>query len=280
MYKELSCDRYCLNTKNKPNYTKSMSSITSSLVEVHIVHKGNEHYAKGRKLAETVYRQVWGTENLLDGNDYGVIVSQNGKVLGNINIQFRRSRELLKSEVFFGERHWQEYSDTHHSQIAEISALAIAQDAPKQLRRSIMMTLILGIHLICCVQNVNFLVTVQHDYLIRILNKSLRLPFFPNQIQLNTQGKVPQDNYWKRAKLPRLYYLFPNNLRTIGACASYLNRIPTSKIETFALPMVEAVNLSYSTSPQNWKKIRNEPKVHPQQSIYNNNNEHFRCIPV
>lgn len=254
MLNELNCNQYCTEINPESSYVKLMSSSRSSIFQVHLTSKGDKLYAKGRGLAENVYRQVWGTENLLDGNDYGVIVSQNGKVLGNINIQFRRSGEILKSEVFFGENHWQNYSDYHCSEIAEISALAIAQDTPKELRRPTMMTLILGIHLICCLQNINFLVTVQHDYLIRILSKSLRLPFFPNEIQLNTQGKVPHDNYWKRSKLPRLYYLAPNSLGTIGACASYLNHIPTARIESSPFAVVKADNLSYSTLPQNWNK--------------------------
>lgn len=258
MYNELSCDRYCLNTKNKPNYSTSMSSLTSSLVEVHIVHKGNEHYAKGRKLAENVYRQVWGTKNLLDGNDYGVIVSQNGKVLGNINIQFRRSRDLLKSEVFFGASHWQEYSDAQPSQIAELSALALAQDVPKKLRRPTMMTLILGIYLICHAENIKFVATVQHDYLIRILSKSLHLPFFRNEYVKHIYGEVPNDNYWNRGKLPRLYYFLPNSLHTINACASFITRLPKTKIVKSDFPVIKPDSLlDRSTFPEHWDKVKN-----------------------
>lgn len=258
MSNELSCNQYCLNTNTTPSYAKSMSSLTSSLVEVHIVHKGDEYYTKGRKLAENVYRQVWGTENLLDGNDYGVIVSQNGKILGNINIQLRRSRDLLKSEVFFGKRHWQNYSDSHHAQIGELSALALAQDVPKHLRRPTMMTLILGIYLICHAENINFVATVQHDYLIRILSKSLHLPFFRNEYVQHLNGEVPNDNYWNRGKLPRLYYFLPDSLHTINACASFLNRLPKTKIIKSHFPAIEAGRfLDRSAFPAHWDRVKN-----------------------
>ena len=255
MYNELSSNRYCLQTNTTLNHVKSMSSLVSSLVEVHIVRKGDNYYSKGRKLAEQVYREIWGTENLLDGNDYGVIVSQNGKVIGNINIQFRRSRNLLKSEVFFGKKHWQEYSKAHHSQIAELSALALAQDIPKHLRRPTMMTLILGVYLICHAENINFVATVQHDYLIRILSKSLRLPFFRNEYVKHIYGEVPDDKYWNKDKLPRLYYFLPDSIHTINACASFLTRMPKTKIMKSDFPVIKAGSfLDRSTFPENWHK--------------------------
>ena len=258
MFDELNCNQYCTEANPEPNYAEPMSS----LLKVHLARKGDELYLRGRNVAENVYRQIWGTENLIDGNDYGVIVSQNGKVLGNLNIQLKRSGELLKSELFFGQKHWQNYTDVHYSETAEISALAIAQDAPKQLRRPTMMTLILGIHLICCLQNINFLVTVQHDYLIRILSKSLRLPFFRNEIKKIPQGKVPHDNYWIREKLPRLYYLAPNSIQTINACASYLNHLPMARIESSPFAEIRAECLSYSTFPQNWNREKSYPVVY------------------
>lgn len=79
------------------------------LMEIHIVDKSDIFYKKGRQLASDAYRQVWNTENLIDGNDYGVIISHQGKVIGNINIQIRQGNKPLKSEAFFGKEHWQAY---------------------------------------------------------------------------------------------------------------------------------------------------------------------------
>ena len=238
--------------------------LLTELLKVHLAHKEDKLYTQGRNLAENVYRQIWATENLIDGNDYGVVVvSQSGKVLGNLNIQLKRSGELLKSEVFFREKHWQDYTNISDSEVAEISALAIAQDAPTELRRPIMMTLILGIHLISCLQDINFWVTVQHDYLIRILSKSLRLPFFRNEICLTPEGKVPNDNYWMRKKLPKLYYLAPNSIQTINTCASYLNNhLPMARIESSPFDRINAGSLNYSTFPQNWNQEKSQALVH------------------
>ena len=259
MFDELNCNQYCTEANPEPNHVEAMSS----QLKVHLARKGDELYNRGRNVAENVYRQIWGTENLIDGNDYGVVVSQNGKVLGNLNIQLKRSGELLKSEVFFGQKHWLNYTDAHHSDIIELSALAIAQDTPKELRRSTMMTLILGVYLICHRKDINFVVTVQHDYLIRILSRSLRLPIFRNEFVRNIYGKVPNDNYWKKEKLPRLYYFVPNSIQTINACSSYLNYLPTTRIGSSIFPRIEAGSfLNHSTFPQNWNREKSYPVVY------------------
>jgi hypothetical protein len=79
-------------------------------LEVHPVDTGDIFYKKGRVLAESVYRQIWNTEKLLDGNDYAVVVSRDRTVVGNLNLQSRSKHGLLKSEGFFGERHWETLS--------------------------------------------------------------------------------------------------------------------------------------------------------------------------
>ena len=185
MLDELKCDRYSADTVDGKSVSPSL--------EVHLVHKGDIFYTKGRKLAENVYRQIWGTEGLVDGNDYGIVVSQNGTVLGNLNIQLRKPEKLLKSESFFCKKHWRHYFYTSNTDIAEASALAIAKDAPAHLRRPIIMMLISGLQTLCRLEGVRYLVTIQHDYLLRILTKSLHLPFFKNQIVKQPQAEIPQD---------------------------------------------------------------------------------------
>lgn len=195
-------------------------ALTSSM-EVHLVDKNDIFYKKGRVLAEDVYRQVWNTEQLIDGNDYAIVVSRHGSVVGNINLQLRAENKLLKSEIFFGQEHWQEYYQGSPVHVGEVSALALSDDLPSEVRRPIMMMLILGIQILSRYEGIKFLVTVQHEFLIRVLSKSLHLPFFCNEIVKTPQGKLPSDKYWERKELPRIYYLEPNSNQTVDTCTSF-----------------------------------------------------------
>ena len=214
-------------------------NIQTSL-ETHLVEREDIFYTKGRNLAKTVYKEVWNTENLVDGNDYGIVVACNGKVLGNANIQLKKPGKLLKSEKFFGESHWEDYFEVSDFEIAEISALAVSQDAPAEMRRPIMMMLIVGIQNICRMTGVKQIATVQHDYLIRILTKSLKLPFFRNQtIEQPQSADLPDDDYWRRVKPPALYYLDPLGNEGVQACYSFLNYLHMSGTQTSFYPRLK-----------------------------------------
>ena len=217
-------------------------------LETHIVEREDIFYTKGRNLAKAVYREVWNTDNLVDGNDYGIIVAYNGKVLGNANIQLKKPGKLLKSEMFFGESHWEDYFEASDFEIAEISALAVSQEAPAEMRRPIMMMLIVGIQNLCRMTGVKQIATVQHDYLIRILTKALNLPFYRNEkIEQPQTTNLPNDDYWKRVKPPALYYLDPLGNEGTAACYSFLNYINMSGTQTSFYPRLKNVQkLSYA----------------------------------
>lgn len=224
------------------------------LMETHLVEREDVFYKAGRNLAKDVYKEVWNTQNLVDGNDYAVIISCQGQVLGNINIQLKKPSSLLKSEHFFGEKHWETYFQAESSEIAEISALAIAQDAPTDLRRPVMMMLITGVQNICRIKGIKYLATVQHNYLLRILSKSLHLPFYKNQVVKEPVGNLPNDNYWNRGKYPAIYYLDILSFDMVNVCYSFLSYLNLSGIQTAFYPRVKAEALSYSA----FNKVYNE----------------------
>ena len=229
--------------------------ISQVRIETHLVEREDIFYTKGRNLAKAVYKDVWNTENLIDGNDYGIVVACNGEVLGNANIQLKKPGKLLKSESFFGKSHWQDYFDVLDSEIAEISALAVAQDAPAELRRPIMMMLITGIQNLCRIKGIHKIATVQHDYLARILTKSLHLPFFRNQGVKDPKSSIPNDDYWKRVKPPALYYLEPLKIEVIEACYSFLSYLNVAGMQTSFYPRVKPdEQQSYAAFSKNWFK--------------------------
>ena len=253
MLDELKCDGYSEDTVDGKSVSPSL--------EVHLVHKGDIFYTKGRKLAENVYRQIWGTEGLVDGNDYGIVVSQNGTVLGNLNIQLRKPEKLLKSEGFFCKEHWSDYFSAANADIAEASALAVAQDAPTHLRRPIIMMLMTGLKTFCRLEGIKYLVTIQHKYLFRIFTKSLHLPFFPNQIVKQPQPEVPQDHYWQREKPPSIYYAKPLSEGFTDSCSSFLFYLSMLGIQTAFYPRVKKYeNLQFSTFRKRWEQEKVETR--------------------
>ena len=245
MQKQLTLSPVNVNSEPQVNLQTS--------IDTHIVEREDIFYTKGRNLAKAVYKEVWKTENLVDGNDYGIVVVCDGKVLGNANIQLKKSGKLLKSEAFFGESHWVDYFETSDSEIAEISALAVSQDAPAEMRRPIMMMLITGIQNLCRIKGINRIATVQHDYLVRILTKSLHLPFFKNQKVKEPTSIIPNDDYWKRVKPPALYYLEPLKVDVIEACYSFLSYLNVVGIRTSFNSRVKTnERLSYSAFSKSW----------------------------
>ena len=223
------------------------------LMEIHLVEREDVFYKAGRHLAKEVYREVWNTQNLVDGNDYAVIVACKGKIVGNINIQLKKPKSLLKSEIFFGEKHWEDYFQVEDSEIAEISALAIAKDAPTELRRPVMMMLITGVQNICRIRGIKFLATVQHSYLLRILNKSLKLPFYKNTTVTQPVGDIPNDDYWKREKYPAIYYLDILSFEMVNVCYSFLSYLNLSGLQTQFLPRInQSKDLSYASFVRQW----------------------------
>jgi hypothetical protein len=226
----------------------------SPRMEVHIVDKNDIFYRKGRVLAEEVYRQVWKTEHLIDGNDYAIVVSQNGSVVGNINLQLRSEKRLLKSEIFFNPEHWHNYFQGSPINVAELSALALSDDLESEIRRPIMMMLILGTQILSRALDIQFYATIQHDFLMRILTKSLQLPFFRNENSSLPQGQVPNDLYWNRQEPPKLYYLDPKNSEVINACTLFFSYLHVTGIQTSFLPRIKTNNISFSTFKKNWDR--------------------------
>lgn len=224
-------------------------------IETHIVEREDIFYTKGRNLAKAVYKDVWKTENLVDGNDYGIVVVCNGKVLGNANIQIKKPEKALKSEKFFGASHWKNYFQVSNSEIAEISALAVSQDAPSELRRPVMMMLITGLQNLCRIKGIKQLATVQHGYLVRILTKSLHLPFYKNEVVNEPLADVPDDNYWKRVSSPAIYYLEPLSINVIEACYSFLSYMNVAGVQTAFYPRVKVDSKpSYAAFSKSWFK--------------------------
>ena len=98
MQKQLNLSSVSVNSHSQ--------TVSYASIETHLVEREDIFYTKGRNLAKAVYKDVWNTESLVDGNDYGIVVACNGEILGNANIQLKKPEKQLKSETFFGESHW------------------------------------------------------------------------------------------------------------------------------------------------------------------------------
>lgn len=225
----------------------SITNVLSSPIEVHLVDKNDVFYHKGRILAEDVYRQVWKTENLVDGNDYGIVVVSNNTVVGNVNLQVKDHQEPLKSETFFKEKHWEYYFDRSSERIAELSGLSASQDISPEARKVVSMILFLGLHISCQSLGLDLLVTVQRKALNRILSKRFNFLFVTNQHIIRPQQQVPNDKYWKSSEIPQLHYFdvkHPQNVNSLSLSYAYLH---LKGLNVKFLPRFRSSSMSYST---------------------------------
>lgn len=224
-----------------------------AVMTVHLVNRNDIVYHKGRILAENVYRQVWNTENHLDDNDYAAVLFYGNRIVGNMNLQIKKTQSLLKSEIFFGANHWQSYhSNVMSDNLAEISGLSIAQDLPANMRKPTLMLLILGNYLLTQVLGINFLTTVQHDLVHRLLTKNLYLPFVENQIITTPQKNIPNDNYWRSSKSPKIYYFNIKDSQAISLAHSFFTYLNLIGIDfKFSSRLSSSITPSFSFLYQN-----------------------------
>ncbi len=233
---------------NKSNKSKINDvDIFSSPIEVHLVDKNDVFYQKGRILAEDVYRQVWNTDHLMDGNDYGAVVVCNNTVIGNMNLQTRNRQNLLKSEVFFQPKHWEDYLSIPPENIAELSGLSVSQDLPVESRQLVLMILILGASTISHRLEVNVWATVQRKALNRILAKRFRLSFISNTQVIRPQKEVPKDKYWDSSEMPQIHYLDLKNEQNINSFSLFYAYLHLQGINLKFLPRFRSLSMPFST---------------------------------
>jgi hypothetical protein len=180
---------------------------STAALEVHIVDKSDIFYTKGRYLARNVYKNKWNTDNLIDNNDYGIVIAAKGRVIANMNIQVGSENRQLNSEKFFAKEHWKNYFEVPAHQTIELSGLSIPQDVDNDLRVALLMILSLSAYNIARSLGIKVCITVQLQMLIRILTRRLHLPFFPSEFVTEIRGSVPNDDYWNRIESPKIYYL-------------------------------------------------------------------------
>ncbi len=223
-----------------------------SLIEVHLVDKNNIFYQQGRILAQDVYRQIWNTDHLIDGNDYAVVIVANGTVIGNLNLQLKNQQKPLKSEIFFESEHWESYFSKSSEKITEISGLSVSQDLPVKSRQLVIMLLTLGTSIISQILGIDLWVTVQRKALNRILAKQLRLSFVTNKTIVTPQKEVPKDNYWNSSELPQIYYLDVKSSQNINAFSLFYSYLHLMGVRWKFLSQFQSKPLTFSAFYQNF----------------------------
>jgi hypothetical protein len=220
---------------------------SASALEIHVVDKNDIFYTKGRYLARSVYKNKWNTENLIDHNDYGIIIVSNGRAIANMNVQIRNFDRPLKSENFFGEQHWKNCFDKPIDDIAEISGLSIDPDIESDLRNPLLMLLCLTAYNLIRSLGIKVCTTVQLKTLIHILTKRLHLPFFTNESITKVKGSVPNDRYWNGQDSPRLYYLDLVDSQTVETFNLFFCYLNSQGIQTAFLPRFSQKHRTFSS---------------------------------
>ncbi|MGL6340752.1 MAG: hypothetical protein ACRC80_16625, partial [Waterburya sp.] len=191
---------------------------------------------RGRILAKNVYKNKWNTENLVDNNDYGIVIISNGKAIANMNVQIRKNNRPLKSEIFFGKEHWKDCLQYPVSEIAEISGLSIDPNIESDLRNPLLMLLCLTAYNLIRSLGIKVCTTVQLRTLIHILMKRLHLPFSTNEVITKVKGTVPNDKYWNGSDSPRLYYLNLVDNKTVETFNLFFCYLNSQGIQTAFKP--------------------------------------------
>ncbi len=219
----------------------------ATALEIHVVDKSDIFYTKGRYLAKSVYRNKWNTENLIDHNDYGIVIVSQGQIVANMNIQIGGGNRLLNSEKFFAKEHWKHYFDVPAHQTLELSGLSIPQDVDSELRTSLLMVLSLSAYNIARSFGIKVCTTVQLQMLIRILTRRLHLPFFPSEFVTEINGEVPNDDYWNRMEAPKMYYLDLLDSKTVEIFNLFFCYLNSQGIHTTFLPRFNQRQTSFSS---------------------------------
>jgi hypothetical protein len=220
---------------------------SASALEVHVVDKNDIFYTRGRYLAKSVYKNKWNTANLIDHNDYGVVIVSQGRIIANMNIQIGSIDKLLNSEKFFVKEHWKHYFDVPAYQTLELSGLSIPQDVDSELRTSLLMILSLSAYNIARSLGIKVCTTVQLQMLIRILTRRLHLPFFASEFVTDIKGNVPNDDYWNRMESPKIYYLDIVDSKTVEIFNLFFCYLNSQGINTTFLPRFHQKQMSFSS---------------------------------
>lgn len=208
----LGCD---LQTEDRPLQQYSIC----------ICRAGSPEFQSGQDVAQRMYRKVWNTPAYATKGAYAVVVStlvsDGWHPVANVNFVTQETQNLLPSELIFGERNWESEGVDEKTGIAEICGLAIDDATPAEMRRGVLMMLSMGLQSIAVHTDTRWLITIQHEFLIRILRQSLGLPFRRTRQQMRTDAPLPKDDYWSRAVMPGLYLLDSHDPASRSACENF-----------------------------------------------------------
>lgn len=225
---------------------------------IFLVHKGDNYYEDGRKIATNAYCKAWQTENLDDENDFGVVIYVSDRPAANINLQLKKETNLIKSEKFYSPEHW--FSSFQLKKgIAELSALAIEGFVPFKQRPSIFKALILGVQSLCHAHSIQLLATIQHRATIKLFADGLGLKLIKNQTAKINQANIPNDNYWRRSKFPpALYYLSPADIENQAKCANFFSELQLVQEQTIFVNRLKPTILAGNSTFKNQLSTRSD----------------------
>ncbi|AFZ37065.1 hypothetical protein Sta7437_3567 [Stanieria cyanosphaera PCC 7437] len=211
-------------------------------LQIYLVEQDNFIYKKGYMFAQECWQQKRCLINLPDQNNYGIVIFWKNDLIGNINIQLKQPNTLLTSESLFGEQHWQSYFQVNNFQITEISALSLSKKVPMSLRQGTIIALSLSVITLLNILGVNFITTIQHQWFYQALNKTLKLPFFENEMITINHNNLDDSYYWQSKDLIKIYYLNLADAETIKTYNSFFCYLNYLGINTNFLPAFQLTN--------------------------------------
>ena len=231
-----------------------------------ICKEGSPEFELGQAVAQKMYNKAWDTESYSSKGDYAVVVfmktRKTWEPIANLNCALKNSRKKLPCESIFTGQPWVEEGINNDNQLAEICGLAIDDLTPPEMRRAVLIMLSMGLQAIAVHSNTRWLLTIQHEYLIRILRKSLGLPFTKTDSTVTKDASLPNDQYWNQTVMPCLYILDSRDQVTRAACESFFYYLSSLNIGLQITNKVSSGQQSYSGFKRQWQSLK-QPTTTP-----------------
>ena len=196
-----------------------------------ICGRSSKEFMDGRELTKEVYRKIWGTDNMNDDYDFGIVAFHNSKPVGNVNIQLRKNRDLIPSECFFHKENWTLFKNVEAHLVGEISGLSAAEEIRGKLRYDVVSGLVACVHLAALQAEVPVYSTIQRRPLIRKLIDIYQYPFSKVCDSKPNIKAVPNDKYWTSKEAPQLFFIDYRDIQATKASFEIIKELSKKNVK-------------------------------------------------
>ena len=196
-----------------------------------ICDRSSNEFMNGRNLTKKIYNKTWGTDEMSDDYDVGVVAFHNSKPVGNVNIQLRKNRDSIPSERFFYKENWTRFKNVEAHLVGEISGLSASEEVRGRLRHDVVSGLVACVHLAALQVGVPIYSTIQRQPLIRKLVDIYQYPFSKVCDSKPNIKAIPNDKYWAAKELPQLFFIDYRDVQATKASFEIIKELSKKNVK-------------------------------------------------